>query len=192
MEVQPLSSGTLERRSGMWKWWICSILFLATVLNYFDRNTMSMLIGKGYQKSEIPEIEVLADGTTKVSPAEQGPEHTISYDFQLSNEDYGQIQRAFRWPYALVQVFGGWVADRYSIRWVYALSVGLWSLAGAAAAFTWGKSSLAVTRALLGVGEAFNWPCPCGSWAICCQRGTAPWASASSAVAPRSPRPPPR
>lgn len=113
----------------MWKWWICFILFLATVLNYLDRQTMALC----------------------------APE--ICKDYNLNNEQWGGLLSAFRWTYAFAQIPAGFFADRFSVRTVYALAVGLWSAAGAAAAFTLGPRSLAWTRRALGVGEAFNWPC---------------------------------
>ena len=113
----------------MWKWWICGILFLATVLNYLDRQTMALC-----------------------SPA-------ICEDYHLSNEAWGGLLSAFRWTYAIAQIPAGFLVDRFSVRLVYTLAVGVWSAAGAAAAFTFGARSLAWTRRLLGVGEAFNWPC---------------------------------
>ncbi|MCX7429283.1 MAG: MFS transporter [Planctomycetia bacterium] len=112
-----------------WKWWICGILFLATVLNYLDRQTMSIC----------------------------GP--MIRDEMQLSNEQFGVLLSAFRWTYAIVQVPAGFLADRFSVRVVYALAVGLWSLAGAAAMAAYNSRTLLWTRAALGIGEAFNWPC---------------------------------
>ena len=66
---------------------------------------------------------------------------------------------AFRWAYAFVHLPAGYLADRVSLRLIYAAAVGLWSTAGAAAAFICGGRQLLATRAVLGVGEAFNWPC---------------------------------
>jgi ACS family hexuronate transporter-like MFS transporter len=121
------SSG--RRRQGIWKWYICIVLFLATVLNYLDRQTMSICAPK------------------------------ITEEFNLSNEEFGGLLAAFRWTYAAIQIPAGYLADRYSVRIVYGLAVGLWSAAGAAAAFVAGPSALAWTRRVLGIGEAFNWPC---------------------------------
>ena len=116
-------------RRGMWKWYICGILFLATVLNYLDRQTMSIC------------------GTK------------ICEEFQLSNEEFGELLSAFRWTYAIMQIPAGYLADRFNVRLVYGFAVGIWSAAGAAAAFVAGPGALAWTRRALGLGEAFNWPC---------------------------------
>ena len=115
--------------SSAWKWWIAIVLFLATVLTYLDRQTLSLC----------------------------GP--MICQEFRLSNEEYGRLVAAFRWAYAIVHVPAGYLADRFSLRLTYAAAVGLWSAAGAAAAFISGGRQLLATRAVLGVGEAFNWPC---------------------------------
>jgi MFS transporter, ACS family, hexuronate transporter len=115
--------------SNAWKWWITIILFLATVLTYLDRQTMSLC----------------------------GP--MICDEFRLNNEQYGQLVAAFRWAYASTHIPAGFIADRLSVRWTYALAVALWSAAGAAAAWVLGFRPLLKTRAVLGVGEGFNWPC---------------------------------
>jgi ACS family hexuronate transporter-like MFS transporter len=116
-------------RFGAWKWWVAIVLFLATVLTYLDRQTLSLC----------------------------GP--MICEEYSLSNEEYGKLVAAFRWSYAFVQFPAGYVADRFSLRLTYAFAVGLWSAAGAAAAFVSSRRQLLLTRAALGVGEAFNWPC---------------------------------
>jgi MFS transporter, ACS family, hexuronate transporter len=118
-----------QRRVGAWTWFICGILFLATVLNYLDRQTMALC-----------------------APL-------ISEEFGLNNEQWGGLLSAFRWTYAFMQIPAGYLADRFSVRIVYALAVGLWSAAGAAAAFTGSARALGWTRRALGVGESFNWPC---------------------------------
>src|SRR5205823_5695222 len=118
-----------DTSSRSWRWWICGMLFFATVLNYLDRQTMSLC-----------------------APL-------ISDEFGLSNEDYGRLQAAFRWAYAVVHVPAGFVADGFSVRIFYAAAVAVWSLAGAAAGVVHRPRTLAYTRMALGVGEAANWPC---------------------------------
>src|SRR4051812_35576703 len=58
-----------------------------------------------------------------------------------------------------VQLAAGYLVDRWNVRWAYAGAVAWWSLAGMAAAFSPSLAVLMVLRALLGVGESFNWPC---------------------------------
>jgi MFS transporter, ACS family, hexuronate transporter len=118
-----------QRPGGAWRWWIAIVLFLATVLTYLDRQTLSVC----------------------------GP--MICEEFSLSNEQYGNLVAAFRWTYAIVHVPAGFIVDRFSLRMTYAVAVAVWSAAGAAAAMVLGGRQLLLTRAVLGVGEAFNWPC---------------------------------
>src|SRR4051812_22417918 len=111
-------------KSTAWKWWLTFVLFLATVLTYLDRQTLSLC-----------------------APM-------ISQEFKLSNEQYGQLVAAFRYAYAFTHIPAGWLADHFSVRAIYALAVGLWSLAGAAGALVLNARQLFATRLALGIGEA--------------------------------------
>ena len=115
--------------SSAWKWWIAIVLFLATVLTYLDRQTLALS-----------------------APA-------VTKEMHLSDEQYGQLLAAFRWTYALMHVVAGLLADRLPLRMIYAAAVLVWSAAGAAAACAGRFAQLMVTRQVLGIGEAFNWPC---------------------------------
>lgn len=116
-------------KSNAWKWWLTIVLFAATVLTYLDRQTMSLCGAM------------------------------ICKEFDLSNEQYGELVASFRWAYAITHVPAGFMADRMPIRMTYGLAIGLWSAAGAAAAWVFSFRPLMITRAVLGMGEAFNWPC---------------------------------
>ncbi len=132
-EAQPLQADELaagpHTASTAWKWWLAGMLFLATVLTYLDRQTIAVC------------------------------KKPICTEFGLSNEQFGELLAAFRWTYALMQFPAGMMADRFSLRLTYGLAVGLWSLAGAAAAFVFRFPQLMATRGVLGMGETFNWPC---------------------------------
>jgi ACS family hexuronate transporter-like MFS transporter len=118
------------RKSGnAWKWWMAGVLFLATVLTYLDRQTLAVC------------------------------KKQICDEFGLQNQQYGELLASFRWTYALMQFPAGMMADRFSLRMTYGLAVGLWSLAGGAAAFVFRFPMLMITRGVLGMGESFNWPC---------------------------------
>lgn len=118
-----------ENRRSRGKWWICFVLLAATALSYLDRQTIAIC-----------------------APA-------ISREFDLSNQQFGYLLAAFRWPYAAAQIPAGWIADRLPVRRIYLLAVGLWSLAGLAGGFVSGARTLGLTRSILGIGEAFNTPC---------------------------------
>jgi ACS family hexuronate transporter-like MFS transporter len=104
-------------------------MFASTVLNYLDRQAMS-LVGK-----------------------------QIKAEFGIGNEEFGWVMSSFFLSYALWQVLAGYLVDRWNTRFAYAAAVTWWSLAGMATAFVPTLSAIKGCRALLGVGEAFNWPC---------------------------------
>ena len=83
-----------------WKWWICGLLLLATMLNYMDRLTLNL--------------------TSK----------QIMGEFGLDESDYAQLESAFAFAFALGAIFFGWLADRWSVRWLYPAAVLAWSFAG--------------------------------------------------------------
>jgi MFS transporter, ACS family, hexuronate transporter len=110
-------------------WRIAVVLLAATILNYLDRQVLSLTAER------------------------------VINEFQLDQEGFGRIISVFRYSYALVQVFGGWLVDALGARLIFPLAVGLWSAAGCATAFAPSLGALYACRLTLGVGEAFNWPC---------------------------------
>ncbi len=105
------------------KWVLCGLLFLATLLNYLDRQTMS------------------------VASTE------IANEMHLTDTDLGRLFFAFYLSYGIAQVFIGTFLDRLSVGLAYALAVTTWSLAGASAALATGFASLFFLRVLLGICE---------------------------------------
>ena len=105
-------------------------MFASTVLNYMDRQTITLVQGQISEAFAIP-----------------------------SFAEFGWILAAFSMTYALFQVPAGYLVDRWDLRWSYAAAVAWWSLAAMATAIVPTLGWLIVCRALLGVGESFNWPC---------------------------------
>ena len=124
-----MQSQKVRAGGNAWKWWLTGVLFLATVLTYLDRQTLAIC------------------------------EKMVREELHLNDEQYGRLLSAFRWAYALMQLPAGMMADRLPLRSTFGLAVGLWSLAGAAAAAAFRVPILMVTRGVLGMGESFNWPC---------------------------------
>jgi ACS family hexuronate transporter-like MFS transporter len=105
-------------------------MFASTVLNYMDRQTVSLV------------------------------EREIRATFAIRDyETFGWVLSAFIMTYALFQVPAGYLVDRWNLRWSYAAAVAWWSLAAVATAAAPSLAWLIVWRVLLGVGESFNWPC---------------------------------
>jgi len=113
---------------GWGKWSVVLLLFLATLLNYMDRQTIAVSAS------------------------------VISKEFGLGDVQLGQLFFAFLLAYGIAQLFAGALLDRFSVRPAYAAAVIAWSLAGAAGALATGFVSLFALRVLLGVCECPNWP----------------------------------
>ena len=111
-----------------YRWWIGSLLFLSTVINYLDRQTLSVL----------------------------GP--ILKLEFHWSNQDFAPIVISFRVAYAVMQTVGGRVLDRVGTRKGLTLSVMWYSTVAVLTSLASGLWSFCGFRFLLGAGEAANWP----------------------------------
>src|SRR5262245_51959778 len=120
---------SLPARGPAWKWWVCGLLLLATMLNYMDRLTLNL--------------------TSK----------QIMDDFGLDERGYGQLESAFAFAFALGAIIVGWMADRWNVRWLYPCMVLAWSAAGFATGLARTFGQLLACRFLLGLFEAGHWPC---------------------------------
>ena len=110
------------------RWWIVWALFGSTVLNYFNRQTLSVL-----------------------APL-------ISKELHLSHSDLSQIFAAFQVSYALTWLLGGIFLDIVGTRIGLTIAVVWWSLVSLATSFAHTVSTFGALRFLLGIGEGFNWP----------------------------------
>src|SRR5271166_822714 len=82
----------------------------------------------------------------------------ISKEFGFDKVTMGVIFSAFVWAYAMFQVPGGWLGDRFGARNVLTIIVGYWSIMTAATAAATGATSFMVVRFLFGIGEAGAFP----------------------------------
>ena len=104
------------------------MLFLSTVINYIDRQTLSNLAP--YLKT----------------------------DFGWTNTDYAMLAISFRVAYSIGLAVNGRVLDRIGTRLGLTLSVIWYSVASMLTALARGWYSFAGFRFLLGAGESANWP----------------------------------
>ena len=110
------------------RWSIGALLFLSTVINYIDRQTLSVL-----------------------API-------LKTEFRWTNSDFALVVIAFRAAYALGQTASGRFLDRVGTRRGLSLTVGLYSAVAMLSSLAVGLRSFAVFRFLLGAGESANWP----------------------------------
>ncbi len=110
------------------RWWIIGTIFIATTINYIDRQALSV-----------------------AAPF-------IKEDLGITNEQYGWIVSSFLLSYAIMQVLSGSIVDRIGIKNGFSFAVVWWSVASVAHALGRGFYSFVGLRFLLGVGEAANFP----------------------------------
>ncbi len=110
------------------RWWIVWTLFFSTVINYIDRQTLS----------------VLAPVITK--------------EFHMSHEDYSHVVSAFQVAYAGMWLIGGVLIDIIGTRLGLTLAMIWWSLASMLPATANSVFQFSLFRFMLGVGEGCNWP----------------------------------
>lgn len=100
----------------------------------------------------------------------------IQEEFGFSNEVLGVIFAAFQLSYALFQIPGGWLGDRFGSRKVLSGLAIWWSAFTALTALTWSATSMIVCRFLFGMGEAGAFPNATRSlsrWMLPLERGWA-------------------
>jgi len=139
------SGGVDELPALQGRWTICAMLFVATTINYVDRQVLSIL--KPILHGQTIHLQPLFSGWPSV-------ETTIN----VTDWEYGKILAAFQIAYALGVVFAGRLVDRLGCRRGYPLVTGLWSLAAMAHALVRSVMGFGVARFFLGLGESGNFP----------------------------------
>ena len=83
----------------------------------------------------------------------------ITKQFTLSQEQYGNLEWGFGWAFAAGSIVFGYMADRFSVRWLYSAVLLLWSATGFLTGLARDYQELLACRTLLGLFEAGHWPC---------------------------------
>src|ERR1700716_1805555 len=116
----------------------------------------------------------------------------IKTEFGLSNTQLGLIFSAFAYPYAIFQIIGGWVGDRFGPRRTLFACGLIWAVATVLTGFTAGIVSLFLCRVLLGFGEGATFPTATRAmqyWTPAGRRGLAHGAAPSLARLRHAPAP---
>jgi ACS family hexuronate transporter-like MFS transporter len=138
----------MNEKIGKYRWTICTLLFFATTVNYLDRQVLSLL----------------------------APD--LSKQFGWTNSDYANITSVFQFVYAISMLFAGRFIDKLGTKWGFIWAIIVWSLGaimhaysvsigqGVSNLFVWvglgavpiSIAGFMVSRAVLGIGEAGNFP----------------------------------
>ena len=116
--------------SGNYRWVICGLLFLATTINYIDRQVISLLA---------PTLK-----------------HSFGWDDQ--HKQYANVVLCFSIAYAIGQFFSGPVINYVGTRIGYSVSLIVWSFAAIGHGFMRSAIGFGSMRFMLGIGEAANFP----------------------------------
>ncbi|HEX2734948.1 MAG TPA: MFS transporter [Polyangiaceae bacterium] len=119
---------TASQTIGRYRWFICTLLFLATTVNYLDRQILSLL------------------------------KPMLDNELHWSSEDFGRVNAAFQGAYAIGLLLFGVFIDRFGTKIGYAVSIAAWSVAAASHAFAGSVSGFLRARMALGLGEGGNFP----------------------------------
>ncbi len=126
--MQSSVTATASARRSCGRWYVLILISLMYLITYLDRVNIST-----------------------AAPM-------ISKEFGFDKVVMGGIFSAFVWGYAMFQVPGGWLGDRFGARRVLTVIVTYWSIMTAATAAAFSATSFIVARFLFGVGEAGAFP----------------------------------
>jgi ACS family hexuronate transporter-like MFS transporter len=110
------------------RWYICGLLFYATTVNYVDRMVLGIL------------------------------KPTISRDLGWTETQYGLINSAFQFGYALMMPIAGRLIDWLGLRVGYTVAALVWSISSMCHSLANNATQFAIARLGLGLGEAANFP----------------------------------
>jgi MFS transporter, ACS family, hexuronate transporter len=111
-----------------YRWLVCLLLFLATTINYVDRQILAL-----------------------VKPI-------LDDQLHWTNAEYGRVNAAFQGAYAVGLLFFGFLVDRVGTKIGYALSIAGWSLSAIAHSLVGGVGGFLRARVALGLSEGGNFP----------------------------------
>ncbi len=128
---KPLPKIAPKGGPGKWAWIAVAVLWVVVMLNYFDRQLLSVL-------------------NSSITEGENG--------IAMTQAQFGMVTSAFLIVYAALSPVGGYLADRFSRKFIILLSLVVWSSVTWLTGYAKTYEELLVARALMGVSEAFYIP----------------------------------
>jgi MFS transporter, ACS family, hexuronate transporter len=126
--VASMSPNIARPEHSHFRWTVCALLFFATTINYVDRQVLSML----------------AD--------------TLKTQIGWTAIEYSNITTAFSIAYMFGMLGAGRLLDKFGTRIGFAIAITVWSVAAMLHAWATSAFTFGIARALLGLGEAANFP----------------------------------
>lgn len=130
LDAGPPLEATKLTRSSSSRWALLLLLSIGVMIAFIDR--------------------------TSISAAVADPK--FIREFNLSDIDRGTVGSAYFWTYGIVQLFMGWLVDRYGVKWPYALFFLVWCVATAVTGFAGTFAVLIFMRLLIGAAESVVMP----------------------------------
>ncbi len=128
---KPLPKIAPQGGPGKWAWIAVAVLWVVVMLNYFDRQLLSVL-------------------NASITEGENG--------IAMTQAQFGMVTSAFLIIYAVLSPVGGYLADRFSRKFIILVSLVVWSAVTWLTGYARTYEELLVARALMGVSEAFYIP----------------------------------
>ncbi|HVT07966.1 MAG TPA: MFS transporter [Polyangia bacterium] len=125
MSVTPFAA---PAQAGRYRWVVCALLFVATTINYIDRQILSLL------------------------------KPMLDDQLHWTNQQFGEVNSAFQAAYAAGLLLFGAFIDRFGSRLGYAVSIAAWSAAAIGHAAVGSIGGFTLARVALGLGEGGNFP----------------------------------
>jgi ACS family hexuronate transporter-like MFS transporter len=119
---------TSPTRPSHHRWWICFLIFLATLIIYSDRQFLSLL------------------------------KSTLADQIHWNDSQFGRVNACFLGAYAFGLLFFGRIIDRIGVKAGYAATLLLWSLAAFSHTLVTSVGGFMAARIFLGLSEAGNFP----------------------------------
>ena len=123
-----MSLTTINEKVGKYRWTICALLFIATTINYLDRQVLSILKDR------------------------------LEVEFNWTDTDYANIVTVFQATYAFSMLFAGRFIDWLGTKLGFAWALVVWSVGAMLHAIARGTGGFMFGRAVLAFGEAGNFP----------------------------------